>query len=207
VGQQLPELLAFLHGLFPEKHAFSNVHVSPAMPGAPEVWLLGSSGWSASAAAQLGLPYAAAHFINPVATRASIEHYQANFCPSGYLSAPQALIAIGAIVAETDAEAQRLYASQRLRRRLRDLGERGPIPTPEDALARLHDLPDTPSANEGEEWPRVLVGSIDHVHDQLQDIAGQLNLEELMLITVIHDHAARKHSYGLLAGAFHLNAD
>ncbi|MPZ50604.1 MAG: MsnO8 family LLM class oxidoreductase, partial [Dehalococcoidia bacterium] len=36
-GQQLPELLAFLHGLFPEKHAFSNVHVSPAMPGAPEV--------------------------------------------------------------------------------------------------------------------------------------------------------------------------
>jgi luciferase family oxidoreductase group 1 len=55
-GQQLVELLAWLHGSFPPEHAFSRIAISPATPGAPPVWLLGSSLWSASAAAQLGLP-------------------------------------------------------------------------------------------------------------------------------------------------------
>jgi len=202
-GQQLPELLAFLHSKFPAEHAFSNVHVSPAMPGAPELWLLGSSGWSASAAAQLGLPYAAAHFINPAATRRSIEYYYEDFQPSEYLDAPQALIAIGAICAESDAEAQRLYASQRLRRILRDQGERGPIPSPEEAIARLGETQEVPAAGDGE-WPRIVVGSAEHVHEQLSRIADELKLEELMLITVVHDHEARKRSYQLLAEAFTL---
>jgi luciferase family oxidoreductase group 1 len=204
-GHQLPELLAFLHAGFPSEHPFSNIQVSPAMPGAPEVWLLGSSGWSASAAAQLGLPFATAHFINPVATRRSIEYYHENFRPSDYLDAPQALIAIGAICADTEAEAQRLYTSQRLRRRLRDLGERGPIPSPEEAVARLGESPEVHAADDGE-WPRIVVGSVDHVHEQLSHIAGQLSLDELMVITVVHDHDARKHSYELLAGAFGLDS-
>ncbi len=54
--KQLLELIAFLHGGFRPDHAFSRIELSPAMPGAPEVWLLGSSMWSAAAAAQLGLP-------------------------------------------------------------------------------------------------------------------------------------------------------
>ncbi len=69
--KQLLELIAFLHGGFRPDHAFSRIELSPAMPGAPEVWLLGSSMWSAAAAAQLGLPYAFAHFIDPTHTRAA----------------------------------------------------------------------------------------------------------------------------------------
>ena len=65
---------------------------------------------SADASAQLGLPYAAAHFINPDTTRGSIEHYYAHFRPSDYLDAPLALVAAGAICAETEAEAERLAA-------------------------------------------------------------------------------------------------
>jgi luciferase family oxidoreductase group 1 len=175
------------------------------MPGAPELWLLGSSGWSASAAAQLGLPYAAAHFINPVATRRSIEYYYENFQPSDYLDAPQALIAIGAICADTDAEAQRLYTSQRLRRLLRDQGERGAIPSPEEAIARLGETPEAQAAGEGE-WPRIVVGSPSRVHELLSRIAEDIHLDELMLITVVHDHEARKRSYQLLAEAFHLES-
>ena len=63
------ELLAFLDRSFPSHHPFSRISLSPAMPGAPDVWLLGSSMWSASAAAQLGLPYAFAHFIDQHPTR------------------------------------------------------------------------------------------------------------------------------------------
>ena len=86
--KQLLELIAFLHGRFRPDHAFSRIELSPAMPGAPEVWLLGSSMWSAAAAAQLGLPYAFAHFIDPTHTRAAIEYYRTHFKPSNELSAP-----------------------------------------------------------------------------------------------------------------------
>src|SRR5207253_223155 len=107
------------------------------------LWLLGSSGWSADAAAQLGLPYAAAHFINPNTTRRSIELYRQKFRPSQYLSEPKALVAVGAICADTEAEADRLHSSQRLRRALRQqqVDRGGPIPTPEEALVRLAELP------------------------------------------------------------------
>jgi luciferase family oxidoreductase group 1 len=205
---QLAELLAFLHGGFPAEHAFSRIKVSPAMPGAPELWLLGSSGWSADAAAQLGLPYAAAHFINPETTRASIEHYYESFQPSPYLEAPLALVATGAICAETDAEAEHLAASQRLRRILRDRGENesGPIPTPEEALAR-YGGGRIPAPSDESEWPRVFVGSIERVQEELEGMTRELKLEELMVITVVHDHEARKRSYALLAEAFGLKAE
>ncbi len=204
-AQQLLELLAFFNQSFPEQHPFSKIAVSPNTPGLPEIWLLGSSGWSADAAAQLGLPYAAAHFINPETTRKSVEHYLRHFKPSQYLSEPQALVAPGAICAETEEEAQRLYASQRLRRVLRDLGARGPIPTPEVALERL--AGNTAQALGDGEWPRIFVGSVEQVHEGLDKMGRELGIDELMLITVVHDHEARKHSYELLAGAFDLTPE
>jgi luciferase family oxidoreductase group 1 len=165
-ARQLVELLAFLkRAEFPPDHPFGHITVTPDMPGGPEPWLLGSSGWSADAAAQLGLPYAAAHFINPAPTRRSIEHFRNAWRANGHEGEPQLLIAVGAIAAETEAEAQYHNASQRLRRLLRDRGEwdNGPIPTPEDALARLGENP-PPLTTDGSEWPRMFVGSVEQVH-------------------------------------------
>ncbi len=204
-GHQLVELLNFFRGSFPEKHAFAQIHVSPDMPGMPEVWLLGSSGWSADAAAYLGLPYGAAHFINPQTTRAAIEHYRANFKPSEMLSEPQVLISIGAIVADTEAEARRLGASQRLRRLLRGTGESGPIPTPEEAEARLGDY-GVEGLEEESEWPRMFVGDVEQVKTQIEAMTGALGVDEVMAVTVVHSHEARRHSYELLAQAFGLEA-
>ena len=205
--QRLVEMLAFLRGTFPQQHPFARLHLSPATPDNPEVWLLGSSGWSADASAQLGLPYAAAHFIGPAATRRSVEHYLAKFEPSAYLSEPKVLICAGAIAADTDAEAERLYSSQRLRRALRDQGREmtGAIPTPEDAIAQLEALRALPRVEDGE-WPRVIVGSAEHVHERQAHMADDLHVDELMLITVVHDHQARKHSYKLMAKAFDIEA-
>ena len=62
---QLAELLMFLNRDFPAEHPFSQLTVSPHMPGGPEVWLLGSSLWSAEAAAQFGLPYSVRAFFQP----------------------------------------------------------------------------------------------------------------------------------------------
>jgi len=108
---QLVELLAFLHHEFPPEHPFARIKVSPDMPGAPEVWLLGSSSWSSSVAAKLGLPYAFAHFITPEDTSMCLENYRSNFQRSKYLDHPRAIVSPGVICADTEAEAKRLFPS------------------------------------------------------------------------------------------------
>jgi luciferase family oxidoreductase group 1 len=80
--QQLAELRAYLHPeRFPTDHPFRKIRVMPEAPGAPDIWLLGSSMWSAVTAAQEGLPYAFAHFFAGQQTRRAIEYYQQNFVP------------------------------------------------------------------------------------------------------------------------------
>ena len=201
--EQLVEILAFLRHAFAPDHPFGQIKVSPDMPGGPEVWLLGSSIWSATAAAQLGLPYAFAHFINPEPTRAAIEYYHSHVTAAG-VSVPQTILALGVICADTEAEAQRLNASMRLRRVIRELGaDPGPIPTPEEALARLGPGPDQGIPEEGE-WPRYIVGAPEQVRAKLVRMAKELRVKELMVVTVVHDHEARRRSHQLLAEIFGL---
>ena len=197
---QLVELLAFLRHGFPADHPFARILVTPDMPGAPDVWLLGSSPWSAHAAAELGLPYAFAHFINPEPTREAIEYYRTHVADG----ARRTILAVGVICAGTEAEAARLAASVRLRRFLRAQGVApGVIPTPEDALAQLGPGPD-PMPPERGEWPRYVVGTPDQVHGRLTRMAADLAVDELMILTITHDHGARVRSYELLAGAFQM---
>jgi luciferase family oxidoreductase group 1 len=202
--QQLAELIAFLNRGFAATHPFSRIRLSPEMPGGPNVWLLGSSMWSASAAAQFGLPYAFAHFIDQRPTRSAIQHYRANFVARRALNAPQAILALGAICADTEAEAERLLASARLFRRRVRQGDVRPIPTVEEALAELgEDAGSRPASHDGE-WPRYFSGTPERVRDQMIDMASQLHVDELMIVTVVHDHQARMRSYELLAEAFEL---
>jgi luciferase family oxidoreductase group 1 len=203
IGEQLAELLAFLahgHG-FPEDHPFARIHLSPDMPGGPEVWMLGSSHWSAHAAAQLGLPYAFAHFINPDPTRDALATYRSRYAEAEWPDPPRTILALGVLCADTDEEAGYLATPMRLRRRLPGTGISGPIPSPEEALAQLATLPDIP-IRETSEWPRYIIGSKARVRDQLQEIADAVQTDELMVVTITHSHEARMRSYELLAEAF-----
>ncbi len=202
---QLVELLGFLHREFAPRHPFSRIRVSPDMPGCPEVWLLGSSLWSASAAAQLGLPYAFAHFIAPQPTRTAIEHYRANFQPSAHLAAPRAIVALGAICAETNGEAERLSSSVRLMGRRLRRGDLRPVPTVQEAERELA-APGTAEPTEESEWPRHLAGSPERLRGELERIASALAVEELMVVAIVHDHGARLRSYELIARAFELDS-
>jgi luciferase family oxidoreductase group 1 len=204
-GNQLAELLAFLHHAFPPDHPFSRIKVSPEMPGSPDVWLLGSSTWSANVAGQLGLPYAFAHFISPENTSAALKCYRGDFRESAYLSQPRAIVALGVVCADTEAEAKRLFTSTRLHiRRIRLHGQRLPVPTPDQAIAELGSLAfaaDEVALGSGE-WPRYVVGAPEQVRDELERLAGDLQVTELMAIAVVHDYQARLRSYQLLADAF-----
>jgi alkanesulfonate monooxygenase SsuD/methylene tetrahydromethanopterin reductase-like flavin-dependent oxidoreductase (luciferase family) len=109
------------------------------------------------------------------------------------------------ICADTDDEAERLASSARLFRRRVRQGDVRPIPTPEEALAELGPRTAEPLPDSGE-WPRYVMGAPDRVRSQLIDMASQLGIDELMVVTIVHDHQARMRSYELLASAFELSA-
>ena len=224
--QQLAELLAYLH---PERfaespdHPFRKLLVAPHEPGAPDIWLLGSSMWSAVTAAQEGLPYAYAHFFSAQGTRQAIEYYQQNFQPSRFdddglgRKKPEATLAIGVICAPTQDEAEFLHASVRLLQRRIRTGDRRPVAAPEEALRELENTrPQAPNPfasftagsfdEPDEEWPRYVVGTPDKVAATLHGLANELHLDELIVNTITHSHEARLRSYSLLAEAMELPA-
>jgi luciferase family oxidoreductase group 1 len=202
-GDQLVELLGFLHKEFGPQHPFSRIGVTPDMPGAPVLWLLGSSPWSAAAAAELGLPYAFAHFIAPEPAEAALTHYRERFKPSRYLAAPRAVAAVGAVCAGSDAEAERLAASVRLVRRRIRTGVPGLVPTVEEALRELGGDVAEPATMPGR-WPAYFVGSPRSLRERLAALAAAWRLDEIMIVTIVHDHRARLRSYELLAEVFEL---
>jgi luciferase family oxidoreductase group 1 len=202
---QLSELIAFLHHGFPPSHPFSRILVSPDSPSTPDLWLLGSSLWSATAAAEFGLPYAFAHFFSGESTRHAIEHYRANYRPNPELgdstrSQPEALAAIGVICADTQAEADRLALSVRLLQIRIRLNDRRPVATPAEAAIEL--LDHGPIAPDRNEFPRYFVGTPDKVKAALLDMAAKLHINEFVVNTITHDPTARLRSYTLLAEAF-----
>jgi luciferase family oxidoreductase group 1 len=206
---QLSELIAFLHHGYPASHPFSRVLVSPDAPGSPEIWLLGSSMWSAQAAAEYGLPYAFAHFFSGDSTRHAIEHYQENFRPNPALGgserrAPEALAAVGVICAETQAEAERLALSVRLLQLRIRQNDRRPVATPAEAAAELSGHGSIPA--DRQEFPRIFVGTPDKVRKDLLAMTRSLNIHDLVVNTITHDPAARLRSYTLLAEAMALAA-
>jgi len=213
--QQLAELRAFLHHeRFPAEHPFARLRVAPDAEGAPDVWLLGSSMWSSVMAAQEGLPYAFAHFFSAHGTRQAIEYYVRNFVPGPDRSEPEATIAIGAICAPTQEEAEFLHASVKLLQRRIRMDDRRPVAAPEDALRELESLPPLPSTpwpvtigsldQPEEEFPRYVVGTPERVAQELTGIARELEIGELIVNTITHSHEARKRSYTLLAEAMGL---
>jgi luciferase family oxidoreductase group 1 len=199
---QVGELLAFLGQKFPAEHPFASIRVSPEMPGGPDVWMLGSSMWSAAAAVEFGLPYSFAHFFSPVHTRAAIETYRKNFRASEYRSEAEATVAVGVICAETQEEAEFLFSSVRLLQRRIRTNDRRPVASPEDAMRELTLRGDV-QMEEGE-WPRYFVGTPARVKEQLEQMAGELGIGELIVNTIVWDHAKRLRSYELLAEAFSL---
>ena len=101
----------------PRRHAarrpsFKRVRLQPEVPTAPEVWLLGSSDYSGALAAQLGMAFAFAHFINPRGGDEVTRAYREHFRP-GHGKAPRAMVCTFLICAEADEEAERLAAADR----------------------------------------------------------------------------------------------
>jgi luciferase family oxidoreductase group 1 len=196
---QLVELLAILEDRLPPDHPYRYLSRLPGLPHAPEPWLLGSSPQSAVWAGQLGLPYMFADFINP-AGAAIADRYRREFIASERLAAPRTGVAVWALAADTDAQAERLSASHRMAMRLFLSGTLIPVPPVETALAYLEDAPPLPPG--GGRQRRRISGSPQTVREKIEAVAAEYGAQEVMIVTIAYEHAARRRSYELIATAF-----
>jgi luciferase family oxidoreductase group 1 len=196
--EQLYELLALLEDRLPPDHPFArHAGTLPGLPERPEPWLLGSSPQSAIWAAELGLPYSFADFINPNGLSIAAD-YRARFVDSERLGAPRLSVGVVAICAESDEEAQELASSSRMMLSLLKRGRLVPVPPVDRALRYL----ETRERSAG--GRRAVIGSPRTVRAGLEAVAAEYGAEELLLLTITHDHAARRRSYELLADEFGL---
>ncbi len=200
--QQLDELLAYFDRSFPADHPLARLADSlPGNPETPEPWLLGSSEQSAIWAGKRGLPYAFADFINPRGAPLA-EAYRDGFVAGERLSKPRLAVAVRAVVAETEAEAERLASSWRMAFDLLRRGRLIPVPPPEKAR-RYFDLHDEEGERPREERRR-LTGTAGQVRADIEETVAAYGAEEAIVLTITHDHVARRRSYELLAREFGL---
>jgi luciferase family oxidoreductase group 1 len=199
--EQLAELLALLEDRIPAGHPFARLSKLPGHPNAPEPWLLGSSPQSAIWAADLGLPYAFADFINPQGAPIGAD-YRTRFRDSERLVSPRLAIGVAAICAETDEEAQHLAASSRMTMTLLRRGQLIKVPPPEKALRFLESQ--GLALDAAPQGRRAIVGSPETVEAGIREVAASYGAQEAIVVSIVHDHAARRRSYELIAEAFGL---
>ena len=173
-----------------------------ATPGAGSnvpLWILGSSLFGAQLAAMLGLPYAFASHFAPDALLPALEIYRERFQPSAQLEQPYAMVGVNAVVADDDATATRLFTSpqQSFTNILR--GRRGQLPPPIDDIETFWTAAEKERASAM--LARSFVGSPETVRAGLDRLVAEIEPDELIVAAAIHDHAARRRSYELLADA------
>lgn len=198
--EQLVELLGYLNDDLPADHPFARLATTlPGLPERPEPWLLGSSAQSGIWAAQLGLPYAFADFINAGGAEIAAR-YRSDW--AGAETGPTLAVAVWAIAADTEEEAQRLASSSRMTLRLLNKGRLIPVPPVEQALRYLASRPDPEGPRERRR--RAVIGDPDQVRAGLEAVALDYGADEVMVVTITHDHEARRRSYELIAEEFGL---
>jgi luciferase family oxidoreductase group 1 len=196
-AEDFPQELSRLMAYFEPGSGTPRVVAVPGRGDAPDIWLLGSSDFSARLAGHLGLPFSFAHHFSAANTDIALDIYRHEFRPSRWLDAPRAMVAVSAICAPTDEEAEYLAGPSGLSfLRLRQ-GRPGRLPTPEEAAA----YPYTPlerdfvlSRREGQ-----ALGSPETVAAQLAALLKRTNADELMLTAMVYDLASRIRSFELIA--------
>ena len=198
------ETVALLDNALPPDHPYAGIVAMPAGTSAPEVWLLGSSDYSARLAAALGLRFSFAHFISGHGGDAVTRLYRRDFRPSPRESTPAAILTVFAICAETQVEAELLAASIDLRRLQMARGQDGPIVPADEAIAMPYS--DSDRALIRRERARAVVGTPESVRDRILELQAAFEADEIMVLTITGSYESRIASYALLAQAFGLVA-
>jgi luciferase family oxidoreductase group 1 len=201
------ELQTWVSGApLPEDHPYRAIKAHPLGTTAPELWILGSSDYGAQLAAHFGLPYAFAYFFSDGrGVEQALDLYRRNYRPSARYPDAKATICVWALAADTEAEARRLAMTREHWRVGFEQGLRKPLVAPE--IVAAHPYTDAERASIESLRRKAFVGTAKQVALRLDQLARQLILDELVIVTWTYDAEPRHRSYELLAQAFHPGGD
>lgn len=200
--QQVTDLNDYLHDANPADHRFAGLRAFPETQTIPELWLLGSSDGSARIAAQLGTAYAFAQFFGAAGDEA-LQHYFAYFRPSAYNSKPKALAAVMVICGDSEDEARQLAKSNELFfLKLLSGQELSYLPSVKTATEYPYSAAEHQMIEQMRS--RRFIGTPLQVKEGLKRYADRMHLDELMIVSHIHDFDKRIQSYRHVAEAFDL---
>jgi len=193
--EDVVELISYLA---PSDGPPAHPSANPGVGYLPEVWLLGSSVYSAQLAGLLGLPFSFAYHFSPGPLDAALDAYRSMFRPSFLLSQPRAMVAASVICAPSDVEASWLAGSSALSILQRRTGRLGLLPSPEEAAA--YQFSPEESAVVDEVQSTHLIGDPATVGEGLARLHRRTDADELMISTRVHSYEARVRSLSLVAG-------
>lgn len=199
--EQIDQVLEYFEDSLPDTHPLKGLKTTPLIEKKPELWVLGTSNSSALLAAEKGLPYAFAQFINyqPGEMDEAIKLYVEHFKSSKYLEKPQVLVAMKMILGKTDEEAEYIAQSALQfnyylhRDRLTRLAE------PENALSHITNPAEIKEIEAVKDT--YIIGSKETAVKKIKELTNKLPIDELMAVTPIYDFEKRKRSFKLLKEA------
>jgi luciferase family oxidoreductase group 1 len=200
-GEDFPKLLEELRAYLLPPIDSSPMKVR-AIPGEGlniPIWLLGSSGFSARLAGELGLPFAFASHFSPDNTLPALELYRNSFTPSSVLDEPYAMLGVNVVAAETDEEAARLATS--LQQQFLNLirGTPTPLRPPVESMEPIWSPYE--KATIDQQLRTTIIGSAKVVKEKLQAFLDETQADEIIVNGQIYDHQARLRSFEIVAEA------
>ena len=194
---EFPQDVVELMGYFQPAEPGQAVQAIPGAGLEVPIWILGSSTYGAQLAAILGLPFAFASHFAPAMMMQAMAIYRQRFRPSAQLSAPNVMLGVAVVAAESDEEARFLFSSLQQSTLNNRTGRRGRVPPPvADFDAQLDPYA---RAILADSQAGAIVGGPDTVRRGLDDFIAQTGADELMVTANIFDHAKRKRSFEILA--------
>ena len=202
--QQVVDLIGHLSETLDKEHPFINIKVQPgdAPSKIPDVWLLGSSDYSARLAAELGLPFSFADFFGTTAGHGPqiAELYRKQFKPSGYLLKPQLSVALNVMCADTEEKAEYITSSRNISRINSIKGIREPMISPEEAtniLLTPSEIQHLENVNSNQ-----IIGTKESVKEKILSSSEKYETDHINIVSNCYYFQDRVNSYTLVAESF-----
>jgi luciferase family oxidoreductase group 1 len=193
------DVVELIHYLAPSERPATHPSAVPGRGYLPEMWLLGSSVFSAQLAGMLGLPFSFAYHFSPGYVDAAFAQYRASFTPSFLLEEPHTMVAVSVLCAPTDEEARWLSGPSAVNTVQLRSGRPMALLSPEEAAA--FQFSPAEAALVAETTATHLIGDPATVSRGLEELQQRTSADEIMLSTRAHSYEARAQSLTLVADA------
>ena len=202
--EKVEDLIRFLEDDYIDEESGSRLSAVPVPPAVPELWLLGTGKKSAELAAEKGLPYAFGLFMSDEDGTEIIKKYREDFKARKEGAAPQVVLTVSVICAETTEEAEELALSPLIWSLQKTSGRgHGQVPSIKEAQAYILEPEEKEAFKKMKE--KMIIGNPAEVKAKLTDLKEKYGADELMLVTITHSPEVKRRSYQLIAAACGLN--